>query len=779
MGRGRSPTPIDHPKPSLEASIPDPAPHPTAADGPSRAACDAFAIVWGSAAGTLERCRGWALLRGGAELWTAPGIAAFGFRRGARSPTKPAALTSWDGPTTSGVFLGELYNPDCIQAAVASSSHPALDRAEGGAPTGFGCARGRCRSGPLAAIRDRAGDGDRAVHGAPTGTGIDGQVVGAASRPQSVGAPAAMATSPSHPAPDRAGGGSSTGAVPVGADPATLIPAAHAAWGDDLFDGLEGVYCLALWDHEQKKLLLYRDASCAKALYWFDGGDWAAAATRLDILTDMPGVGRAIAPAGLHEYLRFLDVSPPNTIYAGIRALEPGVVARVSHGTLDYGTPLDGSKEALIESSVRHTPGSRFLGLLNSSLRRNDGEGLEQRLPEVSHRRSRCSTTGATPTFDASVDALDAALRASVAARLDRGRPTGVFLSGGIDSALLCAIAASIDRDAVDAFTVGFDERGFDERPVAAGIAAHLGVRHHCHAYDMATYARAFDDFVASSDLPFADPAGLPTLLMYRDCRQVVDSVLDGTGADTLLGVMPARHLRIATQYAALLPHTLRHAIAAVLRRIPGAAGYAPVFDFDAPEDLLIRWKGWTRAEIAALTGVPVDLDHTRFFRVYRQFARGDHFERYSALLGNLPDDRVHQAAELTGLYVRFPYGDRRVEQLIRGLPPAYRYTAAEPKRLLRALLGRYVPPHLWDVPKHGFDFPFLSLLQYDSFSLIRRYLNTGLLKRQGLVEARMVEEYVEAFQGGDSGFGFRIWALVVLFAWLEHHQAFQRRPLS
>jgi asparagine synthase (glutamine-hydrolysing) len=252
----------------------------------------------------------------------------------------------------------------------------------------------------------------------------------------------------------------------------------------------------------------------------------------------------------------------------------------------------------------------------------------------------------------------------------------------------------------------------------------------------------------------------------------VVDAVLDGTGADTLLGVMPARHLRIATQYAALLPRALRHAIAGVLRRIPGTAGYAPVFDFDAPEDLLIRWKGWTRDEIAALTGAPVDFGDTRFFRIYRRFAPAEHFERYSALLGNLPDDRVHQAAELTGLKVRFPYWDGRVEQLIRSLPRDYRYTAAEPKRLLRALLGRYVPRHLWDVPKHGFDFPFVALLQYDSFALVRRYLDTGRLKRQGLVEARMVDEYIEAFEAGDSGLGFRIWALVVLFAWLEHHQA-------
>ena len=702
--------PEERPKPTLEASISDPARYP-AGDRPLQGRPAAFAVVWDPGGDVIRRCRDWAAQRGGTGLWAAPSIAAFGFSQGDHAPNTRAGLATWVGPGTSGVFLGELYHLDRLQAAMAPSSQwPPPDRAVDGAPTGTGI------DGHVVG----AASGPRSV-GAPAGTGIDGHLAGAASRPRSVGAPA----------PTSDDSVTAPAALPV-ADPAAVIPSAYALWGDGLFDRLEGVYCVALWDHARGRLVLYRDGSCAKALYRHDAGSWAAVATRLDVFVDMPGVPRAIAPAGLHEYLRFLDISPPNTLYAGIRALEPGVPARVTGGNLDHAAAVDAARS--------------------------------------SERPNQYRERATTPSFDACVDALDDALRASVAARLNRDGPTGVFLSGGIDSALLCAIAASIDETGVHAFTVGFDEHGFDERSVAAAIANHLGVRHHCHAYDMATYLQAFDDFVAGVDLPFADPAGLPTLLLYRDCRQVVDAVLDGTGADTLLGVMPARHLRIATEYAALLPSSVRRAVAAVLRRVPGAAGYAPVFDFDAPEDLLIRWKGWSRAEITALTGSPAIFDGTRFFRVYRQFARGAHFERYSTLLGNLPDDRVHQAAELTGLRVRFPFWDQRVEQFIRGLPLAYRYTEAEPKRLLRALLGRYVPRHLWDLPKHGFDFPFVTLLQYDAFALVRRYLDAASLERHHLVVPALVDRYVRAFRAGDTSLGFRIWALVVLFAWLEHH---------
>lgn len=630
--------------PPLEASIPDPVRHPPTADPPLRGRSGAFAVVWDPGGAVLGRCRDWAARRGGAELWSAPSVAVFGFSAGDHAPRTHGNLVSWAGPRTSGALLGELYHLDRIQSALAAAG------------------------------------------------------------------------------------------VRAAAEPAALIPAGYAAWGAGLFERLEGVYCVALRDHERASLVLYRDGSCGRALYWHNPGTWAVVATRLDLLTDMPGVPRAIASAGLQEYLRFLDISPPHTVYAGIRALEPAVPVLVAAGNLGYAISVDA------------VPAS----------------------PRPHQRRS----SAITPSFDACVDELDDALRASVAARLDRDRPTGVFLSGGIDSALLCAIAASIDRDAIHAFTVGFDEGSFDERPVAAAIASHLGVRHHCHAYDMAVFLRSFDDFVAGVDLPFADPAGLPTLLLYRDCRRVVDSVLDGTGADTLLGIMPARHLRIATQYAALLPRGLRQAVAAVLRRLPATAGYAPVFDFDAPEDLLIRWRGWTKGEIEALTGTAASFDGTRFFRVYRQFPRHEHFERYSALLGNLPDDRVHQAADLTGLRVRFPFGDRRIEQLVRGLPLSYRYTAAEPKRLLRALLGRYVPRHLWDLPKHGFDFPFVALLQYDSFALVRRYLGADSLGRHGLIAPALVDDYLGAFQAGDTRLAFRIWALVVLFGWLRHHAA-------
>jgi asparagine synthase (glutamine-hydrolysing) len=496
------------------------------------------------------------------------------------------------------------------------------------------------------------------------------------------------------------------------------------------FEQLEGLFCVAMWDEATQQCLLYRDGSATRGLYWYRGAGWAIVASQLEILVGMPNVPRRLGPPGLHEYLRFLDVSPPNTIYQDIYAIEPSEPTWFDGETMNTGTPN------AIDSLVRQNTQGRDAG---------------ERLG-----------------FEASIDALDDALREAVAARLERDANTGVFLSGGIDSALLCAIAADIARDRIEAFTLGFDDGEFDESRAAAGVAQHLSVRHQVVSYTYEDYAQAFDGFLAAIDLPFADPAGLPTWLLYGQCCQQVEAVLDGTGADTLLGVMPARNARFSTQYPSFLPVPLRRFLFRLMGVMPGLSRYAGLFDFDAPEDLLIRWRGWKAGEIEALCGEAVDLTNTRFYRIYRAFPADAHLERYSALMGNLPDDRVHQAAQATGLRIRFPYGDARVADLVRSLPHEYLYSQKQPKRLLRELLARYVPAHLWDQPKHGFDFPFVAFMRHDEHAVLRRYLASDVLERHGLLHGDIVEAYLDRFIQGDDSLGFRIWGMLVLFGWLE-----------
>lgn len=135
-----------------------------------------------------------------------------------------------------------------------------------------------------------------------------------------------------------------------------------------------------------------------------------------------------------------------------------------------------------------------------------------------------------------------------------------------------------------------------------------------------------------------------------------------------------------------------------------------------------------------------------------------------------MPNDRVHQAALMTGLSARFPYYEPGVNTYIRALPIEYRYEPGAPKRILRELLARHVPRSIWEAPKHGFDFPLLTFLQEEDYALVREYLDAARWQQWQLLDPEQVAEYGERFIAGEGQLLFRVWALAVLASWLEGH---------
>ncbi|MBZ8138290.1 asparagine synthase [Rubrivivax gelatinosus] len=481
--------------------------------------------------------------------------------------------------------------------------------------------------------------------------------------------------------------------------------------GPALLPQLQGCFVLVLADDDE--LLLYRDPSGLRNLFHAAGPDGGVAfASWLPAL--LPPGAPPLSPAGLHEYLRFLDLAAPATIAAGVWALEPG--------------------QAL------HWRGGE---------RRSFTPAFER--PAV------------PADFEAAVDATEAALDAAIVTRLEGAERPAAFLSGGVDSALLCSLAARHRPDLV-ALTVGFDTTSYDEAPAAARIAAHLGLRHEVLRFDLRAHAAAVQRLAAAADQPLADPSTPATLLALEACRDRFDAVLDGTGADEALGLMPPRHVRLAVQWSARLPAPLRQRMAA-LRAL---SDQAALLDFEHPAETMIRWHGFTRAEIQTLCGEHVDFSGTLFFRTFARFLPGEHFERYSALLDAMPGERLTQAMLASGKALRFPYAGTAADRLLRALPLDWRWRPREPKRILRALLARHVPRALWDTAKHGFDFPLASLLADEDGGLVRRHLDPGRWQHHGWLDPSQVRRLATRQLQGEAGLAFRVWALVVLDAWLQ-----------
>lgn len=505
--------------------------------------------------------------------------------------------------------------------------------------------------------------------------------------------------------------------VPLG----QLLLTAFDRWSMECIARLDGQFVLALRDGD--RLHLYRDGSGARNLYYSTQDPVRLAfATRLDTLFRLPGVERQLDRRALHEYLRLLEIAAPNTLYEGIKALEAGQLLTWS------------------------------------------AAGISTTRPAIDQPAPR-----AVPSCEEAADALEELLRRSVAARLADAAQPAAFLSGGVDSSLLCALAVRASPE-LTAVTVGFDNPRLDETPVAQAVARHLGLRHEVLRFARQDFIRAFEAFARGAEQPMADPAIAPTLLAFGHCRDHYDVALDGSGADESFGAMPPRHVRVAVEYADRLPPGLRRTIVGTLRRLPGLNGYVPIFDFEHPAELALRWHGFTRPEIQSLCGEPVSFEHTLFYRTYARFPRHAHYERYSALMDALTCDRLHHAAAITGLTVRYPYWDRMVDGYVRALPQDYRYRSSEPKRLLRSLLARHVPREIWDIPKHGFDFPLLEFLQAEDFLLVRRYVSRDFWAGRDVLAPERVEGYARRFMAGEHRLVFRVWALAVLAAWLEAH---------
>ena len=480
---------------------------------------------------------------------------------------------------------------------------------------------------------------------------------------------------------------------------------------------------MAQEDPLRRCVRLCRDASGTLGLFYTRATNGSPTfACCPDTLLTRGGSRPRLATLGLHEYLRLLDIAAPNTIYEHVCAVPPG--------------------EEVVLRLGEH------------------GEETQLPTPPTSLR---------SMTLDAALDELASTLTQAIRRRLQGVERPAAFLSGGVDSALICSLAAR-ERPDLTAITVGFEGAAYDETPNAAAIARHLGIRHEVLRFGREELLQALRRAGREMEQPMADPALPVTLLAFDWARQRYDAVLDGTGADELMGAMPPRHQRVAVQWATRIPAWLRRRIARSLGRLPRMAGYRPVFDFEHPAEPLMRWQGFRSEEIEALTGQPVRLEHTRFLQVFARFPPAAHYERYSALLEAMPCERLTQGMLITGLDVRFPFWSPEVESLLRALPMTLRWRPDSHKHLLRVLLARYLPRPFWDLPKHGFNFPLHEFLTAEDFRLVRRYLLEAEWNRWQVLSPEAVAGYARRFIAGEPGLTFRVWALVVLAAWLEGH---------
>src|SRR6266511_3717701 len=502
--------------------------------------------------------------------------------------------------------------------------------------------------------------------------------------------------------------------------------------GEGFAERLRGMFAVALWDSERRRLVLARDPYGIKPLYYREVEGELAFASELRALPR-----GEIDLDALEAFLAFNSVPAPLTIFREVRKLPPGHVL-VWH---------DGRSE--LRRYARPAPASA------ADVREDEEAEL--------------------------VEELRARLRDAVRAHLVADVPVGVLLSGGIDSATLAALAAEEMSEPLRTFSIGFEERSFDELGDARLVAQRYGTRHRelvlrpDAALLLPALADAFDE-------PFADSSALPTYLVSQLAAEDVKVALSGEGGDELFGgyyTYVADLLALRASGAARLARPL-------VERLPTSTARAS-FDYKAKRFVraahlppLERHHGWkeifsadARTELTSETSAfdPVDLLRAR----YAETAGADELARLQDVdLGvYLVDDllvKTDRASMAHSLEARVPYLDTVVTNLALALPTRHKVRGLSKKVLLRKAAEPLLPREIVHGKKRGFSIPAAAWLRGELAPFARETLSADVLRRQGFFRPEVVGRLLDDHVSGREDRSRQLWGLLAFTLWHERH---------
>jgi asparagine synthase (glutamine-hydrolysing) len=502
--------------------------------------------------------------------------------------------------------------------------------------------------------------------------------------------------------------------------------------GLDFARRLRGMFAVAIWDGRERRLVLARDRFGIKPLYYrLEGG-------QLRFASELRALPRGeIDLDALEAYLALNSVPAPFSIFREVRKLPPGSLLVWQRGKSRierYAQPLPQPREAL-------------------------REGDRAELAEE----------------------LRARLRDSVRAHLVSDVPVGVFLSGGVDSSLVAALAAQESGDQLRTFSIGFEERSFDETAGARRIAERYATDHHELVLRpqpellLRALAEVFDE-------PFADSSALPTYLVSELAAREVKVCLSGEGADELFGgyytyvadvlaQRVGRAARLGRPLVELLPSSdAKLSFDYKAKRFARGAHLPPLERHHAWKEI---FSADLRAELTARRSSfdPLELQRERF-------GLTEGAELLSRLLDvdfglYLVDDllvKTDRASMAHSLEARVPYLDGAVTGLALALPARLKVAGLRKKVLLRKAAEPLLPREIVHGRKRGFSIPAAAWLRGELEPFAREVLSPAALRRQGFFEPAVVSRLIDRHVARREDLSRQLWGLLAFTLWYEGH---------
>jgi asparagine synthase (glutamine-hydrolysing) len=529
-----------------------------------------------------------------------------------------------------------------------------------------------------------------------------------------------------------------------------VILAGFRQWGEGLLPRIVGMFVFAIWDAQTQTLFAARDRFGEKPMLYAASGNRLAFGSDLQACEIMLGETRPVDPAALRAFFTLRFVPEPWSIASGVHKL----------------------------------PAGHWLRFDRSGARIERWYDLPASRPPRPLTRAEAEA-GLRERFDA-----------AVAARLVSDVPVGVFLSGGIDSALVAASVAHSGH-ALKTFTVGFEGAPdyYEERPAAAQVARHLGSDHNEISVSFHRAGDVLDNVFLGLDEPFADASAVPTYLVSEATRREVTVVLTGDGADEVFAGYRRYWAELYQAYWSKIPSPLRRGFSALLSRFPESKDNSFLeklrrlrrFVDTAHDDAADRQASWMRliseSDADRLLGpAPAQMIRPEgVVAALRQHARDA--DPINAMLAadmalELPSDmlvKVDRMSMAHALETRTPFLDQRVVEWGFALPGSDKLALErgkpKGKRILRSAFRDRLPPEVFQRPKRGFEMPVGALLAGAAADRLAASTDTAGLRRQGILNPDVVQGWQRDLQEGFRDTSWQLWAVVAFQDWARLHK--------
>ena len=501
---------------------------------------------------------------------------------------------------------------------------------------------------------------------------------------------------------------------------------------------LNGMFAIAIYDIAEHVLYLFRDRLGVKPLYYYHQQGSFAFGSEIKSLLQPEQVKRTLSvfkPA-IRTFLYAGYIPEPHTIYGQINRLPAGSYAIVQGGQVtinSYWKPEERVKPGVISN------------------------------------------------FQEAKNELKELLTSSVRYRMISDVPFGTFLSGGIDSSAVTAIAQSISSQPVKTFSIGFKEAKFNESEYARKVSEHLKTEHHEFIVTEQDAMDLIDKMMTAYDEPYADSSAIPTMLVSKLARKYVTMTLTGDGGDELFLGYGAYDW--AKRLSNPLVQMLRKPIAVALSQAgnkykrgagvfnykSGARKKSHIFSqeqyFFSEDELDGLVMPGYRAEI---------IFNEDSGNLNRSLSAAEEQALYD-IKYYLKDDllvKVDIATMQFSLEARSPFLDYRIVEFALNLSEDLKKKDGVSKYLLKEVLYDYVPRQFFDRPKWGFSIPLYKWLKKDLHYLIEKYLDDTLVAKTGVVNPEKVKQLLARFEAGEEFLYNRIWVLILLHKWMNDHAA-------